>query len=327
MPGIGGAPGTVVLDNGAEANVFVTRVGVDPSVQSNNVGTIYLKSGSILKTAGAQNSGGGSAGLGAGSALYYDGGTLSDGLWNDWSGSYVNWIKQGFSNIVQSGGAKIEVNNVNGRIVNVPFLHDPALGGTADGGLTKLGAETLTLSNSCNYTGPTVVSNGTLLINGTGDSKLVVVATGAIIGDISGNLTIPAGVTVSPGGSIGTMNVAVNLDMQSGSIYDWEVDAGSSADLINVFDLLDLSGAAVNSITVNVDAIGVVLPEETNVLFTAVIINGNANTIFMSYAAGNSGPVNPFINGNKIEITNIIIPEPGTMALLSLLGLAFLRRK
>jgi len=128
MPGIAASPGTVILDNGAEANVFVTRVGIDPSVEANDVGTYYLKSGSILKTAAAQNSGGGASGLGSGSAIYYDGGTLSDGVWNDWNASYTDWIKAGFSNVVQTGGAKIEVNNVNNRIVNVPFLHDPALG-------------------------------------------------------------------------------------------------------------------------------------------------------------------------------------------------------
>ena len=115
---------------------------------ANDVETFYLKSGSILKTAAAQNSSGGGSGLGAGSAIYYDGGTLSDGIWGDWSGSYADWIRQGFLNVVQLGGAKIEVNNINGRAILVPFLHDPALGGTPDGGLTKLGPETLTLNGS-----------------------------------------------------------------------------------------------------------------------------------------------------------------------------------
>ncbi len=326
MPGIGGAPGTVIFDNQSEALVFVTRVGIDPSVQSNNVGTIYLKTGSILKTAAAHNSGGESAGLGSGSALYYDGGIFSDGPWGDWTGSLADWIRQGFSNVVQAGGAKIEVNNASGRIVNVPFLHDPALGGTSDGGLTKLGYETLTLSNTCNYTGPTVVESGTLILNTLGESKFLA-ADEATVGDVSGDLTIPAGATISPGSSVGTMYVQSNLVMQSGSIYDWEVSAYYLADLINVNSKLDISGAAANSITVNVNAIGTVFPEETNILFTAGIIDGNASSIFMSYAIGNSGPENPTINGNNIEIADIIIPEPGIISIVCLLALGFFGRK
>ncbi len=326
MPGIGGAPGTVIFDNQSEALVFVTRVGIDPSVQSNNVGTIYLKTGSILKTAAAHNSGGESAGLGSGSALYYDGGIFSDGPWGDWTGSLADWIRQGFSNVVQAGGAKIEVNNASGRIVNVPFLHDPALGGTSDGGLTKLGYETLTLSNTCNYTGPTVVESGTLILNTLGESKFLA-ADEATVGDVSGDLTIPAGATISPGSSVGTMYVHSNLVMQSGSIYDWEVSAYYLADLINVNSKLDISGAAANSITVNVNAIGTVFPEETNILFTAGIIDGNASSIFMSYAIGNSGPENPTINGNNIEIADIIIPEPGIISIVCLLALGFFGRK
>ncbi len=326
MPGIGGAPGTVIFENGADANIFVTRVGIDSSIQSNNVGTIYLKSGSIFKTSCAHNSGGETAGLGSGSVLYYDGGIFSDGLWGEWSGSFIDWIKQGFSNVVQIGGANIEVNNLNGRIVNVPFLHDQALGGTADGGLTKLGAGTLTLSNTCSYTGPTVVSTGTLLLNTLGNSKSIVVADGATLGDVSGTLTIPASVTVSPGNSIGTMNVINNLAINGGCIYEWEVDVENSADLINVIDVLDFSATDANSITVNVDAIGAVLSDETNILFSAGSINGTADKIFMSYAVGNSGPENPTINGNNIEITDIVVPEPAIIGFISLLALAFMRR-
>ena len=325
MPGIGAAPGTVILDNAVEANVFVTRIGIDSSIQSNNIGTIYLKSGSMLKTAAAYNFAG--TNLGEGSTLYYDGGIFSDGLWGDWSGSLTDWIKQGFSNVVQAGGAKIEVNNASGRIVNVPFLHDPALGGTADGGLTKLGYESLTLSNTCNYTGPTVVSEGTLIVNTLGESKLLAVDDGATVGDVSGTLTIPANTTVSPGSSVGTMYVQSNLVMQSGSIYDWEVGAFYVADLIDSDGSLDLSGAAANSITVNVNVISDLLSDDTNVLFMSSGIIGDASSIYMSYSIGNSGPENPMINGNNIEITDIIIPEPGFISMICLIGLAFIGRK
>ncbi|MCK5852000.1 autotransporter-associated beta strand repeat-containing protein, partial [bacterium] len=201
----------------------------------------------------------------------------------------------------------------------------PALGGTEDGGLTKLGYGMLTLSNACNYTGPTVVESGTLILNTLGKTKFLAVDD-ATVGDVSGDLTITAGTTVSPGSSVGTMHTQSNLVMQSGSIYDWEVGAYYLADLINVNSKLDISGAAANSITVNVNSIGAVMPEETNILFAAGIIDGNASSIFMSYAIGNSGPVNPTINGNNIEIADIIIPEPGIVSIICLLTFAFFGR-
>ena len=76
-----------------------------------------------------------------------------------------------------------------------------------------------------------------------------------------------------------------------------------------------------------VTTIGDVLPDETNILFSATSINGNADSIFMSYAIGNSGPEHPFINGNSIEIANIIIPEPGIISILCLLAFAYISRK
>ena len=49
---------------------------------------------------------------------------------------------------VKAGGAIIDSNGFNiGALL--PLLHDPALGGTPDGGLTKLGGGTLSLSTMC----------------------------------------------------------------------------------------------------------------------------------------------------------------------------------
>ena len=54
----------------------------------------------------------------------------------------------------------IDSNGFNVTL-NQPLLHDPS-GPALDGGLTKLGAGTLTLTASSSYSGPTVINQGTL---------------------------------------------------------------------------------------------------------------------------------------------------------------------
>jgi len=312
----GNGASTVTVGENGRVDAKLLRLS-DGSGDVNLHGVINLNTGGVIKTAYLFAESNITDGI-----VYYN-----DGLLEDHETDFTfanNWVLPYFSNTIV-GGANIKVEHSD-KIIPAPFFHDPALGGTPDGGLTKLGSKILTINQTCSYNGPTVVSDGTLLLNGIGASKSIVVANGATIGDVSGTLTIPAATTVSPGSSIGTMNVISNLSMSSGSIYDWEVDAGNSADLINVIDVLDLSGAAANSITVNVVAIGV-MPEDTNILFSAGgSIIGTSDKIFMSYAVGTSGPANPTINGNNIEVTDIVIPEPVT-GLITLFAFAFILRK
>jgi len=317
MNGHAGITGTVTVSDSGVIENFVFRNG-----DTDEPSTVNLNEGGVLKI-GAMHALGPVA---DGSYLNFDGGTLSDGNWPEWSGSYSDWIQVITNLIVKAGGAKIEVNNANGRVINKALMHDSDLGSTADGGLTKLGYGTLILSNTCTYTGSTIVKDGALILNTLGKSKYLAVDE-ASVDDISGTLIIPSGATVSPGSSVGTMYVQNNLVMQSETVYNWEVGASYLADLISIVGNLDISSAAANSITVNVTTVSDVLPGDTNILFSAASINGNAGSIFMNYAIGNSGPENPFINGNNIEITDIIIPEPGIISILCLLAFAFISRK
>ncbi|MCX6930654.1 MAG: autotransporter-associated beta strand repeat-containing protein, partial [Verrucomicrobia bacterium] len=87
--------------------------------------------------------------------------------------------------------------------------------------LIKIGTNTLTLSGANTYSGGTLVSEGTLLVNnasgsgtGTGD---VTVSSGAALsgnGVISGAVTIAFGGTLAPGTSVGKLTITSNLVMQ-----------------------------------------------------------------------------------------------------------------
>ena len=187
----------------------------------------------------------------------------------------------------------------------------------------------LSISGNVNQSGGTaevttceLEIGGVLTVDGTliGMNNVTLLPGASISGAGSVDaLTIPSGVTVAPGSSIGTLNTGA-LTMDTGSEYDWEVGDPVSADLINVAGTLDVSGG----ITVNVIDAGT--PDgSAYTLFTTTGIVGDAADITMNYGLGIAGPVNPTIIGNDI-VANII-PEPATLGLLAILGLAFLRRK
>lgn len=105
--------------------------------------------------------------------------------------------------------------------------------------LWKLGAGTWTLSGSNTYIGHTVISNGTLVVNGSilGTNTAPMPAgfyVGCLVrssGKLAGNGLIRCGVTnagtLSPGTSIGTLTISNNLALLAGSTNIFEVSASS----------------------------------------------------------------------------------------------------
>jgi len=151
------------------------------------------------------------------------------------------------TNVVQSGGAIIDDGGFAITIA-ASLIHDPALGSTPDGGLTKLGAGTLTLGSFAGfvqqtYAGPTIINAGTLkLASSITNSAGVYVNSGALLdmsvtpftitsghpfwgnGSVNGNFTVGSGAILAPGSnSIGTLTFSNSLTLASGSTNIFEI--------------------------------------------------------------------------------------------------------
>ncbi|MGK6317662.1 autotransporter-associated beta strand repeat-containing protein [Neorhizobium sp. DT-125] len=155
--------------------------------------------GGVLQVASDANLGTASGGLG------FDGGTLRT----------TDAITTARGVTLQTNGGTVEI------------LADLTLGGTigGSGGLTKAGVGTLTLTGANSYAGPTVISAGSLYVEGNQVAAIgpTSVAGGATLGGggtLGGSVTVGDNGRLSPGtasGTPGVMTIGQNLALTSGS--------------------------------------------------------------------------------------------------------------
>jgi len=182
---------TYLLLNGGNAAAFNTAV-----------------TSSITFNAGVLSTRGFGMNLGANSTnrlaeLRFNGGTLRA---TDNNTSFVP-SHANLASKVQAGGAVIDSNGFNITIAD-NLEHDAALGATADGGVTKNGTGTLTLSGANTYTGTTTLNAGTLaIVNNTGDT---VTYAGQVSGT-GGLLSLGGANTVNFTGGLSMTNAASTL--------------------------------------------------------------------------------------------------------------------
>lgn len=206
--------------------------------------------------------------------------------------------------------------------------------------LTKSGLGGLVLSSmSSTYSGTATVTAGTLSVDGSLPFASVTVNnSGALAGTgmIGGAVTVNAGGTITPGNSIDTLSTG-NLSIQGSLLAEIDLNNGilpMAADLLSVIGNVDLSNATLSLLTLNAPAsIGVgkfLLVANDN----SDVVNGTFGSItglpmgyaaIIDYAFSGVDTLGRVGNGNDIAVT--ITPEPASLLLLCLSGLALVGRR
>jgi len=232
-------------------------------------------------TAGAA----GTIGLGVGGAGYYSSANVDSLFANTLTGFSMN----------AASGVAIDTSAGD-------FSHATDQGGTRS--LTKLGANALTLSGTSGYTGATVVSAGTLIIEGSLTStSSASVASGAFLnvnGNVSsavsvngtlsgtgtvGAVTVASGGVLAPGNSAGILN-ATSLSGTSGAVLSMEVGkstggvdpiAGTNYDQVN-----SSGGVTLGGMTLDLTPIGTAPIDLGDKIF--LVLNGSVDAVGGTFA-------------------------------------------
>lgn len=158
------------------------------------------------------------------------------------------------------------------------------------GGLTKQGIGTLVLTGASTYSGPTLVDQGQLVVDGSLVSAVTVNDSGVLSGHGQvGSLTANRGALVAPGSASDTLHVAGDLAMTPGSTYFVALSPTSASRLV-VDGQASVNGARL-AMDLGTDAnllssrqVSSVLGRQYNVLQTTGGVQGQFDPVLADYA-------------------------------------------
>ena len=275
-----GTPGdttTVVTANGA-LDMFASSGGstVGTFTVNLNGGTLAVKNIQETTYQAAKQT----------AVFSFNGGILK-ALSSDTTVNFIaNTAAPELTTVVNSGGAIIDANGFDITIATA-LTHGT---GTPDGGLIKLGAGSLTLSGANTYTGPTAVSNGTLVVNGDDSAAngavTVTNATLSGAGTIGGETTLqPDAILAAGTNGVGTLTFSDALTLDAASTNNFVVTTvGGASNKVAVAGALTPNGSVIRITS------GTALWPGTNTLFT---YSGGISGTFTATPVFDVAPVHP----------------------------------
>ena len=290
---------TISSGQAAINDLHINTADPDAALGMTGHGTLNLNGGTLSVDNIVTNHGSGS------STVNLNGGTLRAQQNND---TFITSGAYGLRNLlVGEGGAKIDTNTFN---VTIAKALTPD--GASTGGLTKSGTGTLTLSAANTFTGETRITAATLALSGAGAlaSETITVDSDATL-DVSGTtsslLTLGSGQTLGGDGT-----VAGNLAFGSDAKLAFSATlsyTGTSDITFSNFSLSSILGL-----------------DETAEVKTYTLIDGLVD--FSSGISNVGYDERDSIGGGKEayfqegSLQLVVIPEPGTIFLLTLGALA-----
>lgn len=135
--------------------------------------------------------------------------------------------------------------SVNTQGFNSTWSND--ISGT--GGLQKSGSGTLILTGNNSYQGQTMITGGTLVVNGTIDSSShLLIGSAATLRGTGTVGTSDVYGTVSPGNSVGTLQVNGDYTQHAGSVYELELGEAGVHDKLMVSGKADIQSGSTLSV-------------------------------------------------------------------------------
>ncbi|MEO8616838.1 MAG: autotransporter-associated beta strand repeat-containing protein [Luteolibacter sp.] len=313
-----------------------------------------LSGGNVILQLGATNA------LPTSTTLTLNFGTLSLSGFNQ---TLSGLVGASGSTVVNGSGTAVTLT-VNNSVANT-------FGGVLGGGgtnennfaLTKGGADTLTLTGANTYTGATTVSGGKLVVGVAGTGSItsnVSVASAATLGGsgtVTGNVTLAAessggakdGGKLAPGNSPGTLTVTGSTTFNTGSIFEWDIDAalgqadtdaGTGFDSVKTASLSGPDASVFKVVLQGADTFASTFWDSahnwTNIFSTdGTTANAlNIASIFSSFSGtsvGSDGTVSGqgqfTFTGGGSTLTWSAVPEPTSALAGLLIGAGLLRRR
>ena len=169
LNGLANTPATLTVENGGVFEVYNLRVSQSGSSGGSD---INVNTGGVVRTAyfSMDIASIGRINLNGGTIAVYSDGAVTEADKTIFLGGRKN--ADVWANVtvrVLAGGAKFDTSG-HSRSVNMPLLSAVGEGAT-DGGLTKLGEGTLTMTKTSTYNGPTRLGGGTLAFTAVDDES------------------------------------------------------------------------------------------------------------------------------------------------------------